>query len=1327
MDKDTRDAIRSATQRVRALLDEDFSLQLEGTFDVLRSGAIALNGGAHLSARNRFQRDKIIAAIDHKRAAGMTAEEAVADYVRDAAFTTLNRFVALKMLEARELVQECITKGEKSAGYREFCGMAPGIVLLPDAEGYRLYVESLFDEFSTEIKVLFDRRDSASVLWPKRPTFESLLTTLNASDLSKVWGDDETIGWVYQFFNSREERQLMRASQKGGSQAPRNRREMAVRNQFFTPRYVVRFLVDNTLGRLWLEMHGNESQLRTLCEYHLVGSDDDEFPLRPKKDPRDLRILDPACGSGHFLLYSFDLLLAMYEEAWSVAEGAPRSESTGRTLREDFSDFKDFRREVPRLIIEHNLHGVDIDPRCAQIAALALWLRAQRAWKELGIASSDRPRVRRTHIVGAEPMLGDPMLLNEFAARLDPPLLRELFKKMARETNLAGELGTLLRLEDRIADELRRAREQFVKQRQTSGFLPGFESEPKQASLDLSGIDDDTFFQEAEAQIVDALRDFAEATSGGAMRRRLFADDAFEGIALIDLTRHRFDVILMNPPFGDPSVPARKRLDSDYLAAKHDIASAFLERAIGLLAPQGLVGAIVTRTIFFLQYLREWREKFLLGQTRISIFADMGIGVLDAMVETSLICLRRKIESEAPPTHFITANREGERENRLKNSDGYRTLLQERLTKIPGCPLAFSISDEVLELFGSSMGIEAPGRGAFTGALTQDDFRFVRAWWEVSIESISRGWTSGTSKKWVPYVSGGSHNPIYADVRNIIRWEEDGEELKAFLTAYRGAKGFADQWTSQLNSYANYFRPGIVWSLRPLNQGSFWFLPEGCIFGNNAPALLVDAQPDLVWIVGVLNSAIFRAILGLLMPRGNTGTSTLKYNLGYVRSVPLPTPSDTLKFQLNTAVAGAWEALRNLDSLDETSHAFAGVSPECNSLAVVQAEESRLQKAFIDIEDAAGRLYGVSDAAEAGLLSESGVSPCDQNLGINPIVAFARRSNELFYRVEFLVGVVFGRWPVAQQFGEQDRSQNVEIGSMPTFPAALEKVRWATSKDIAVQDSGHADDLSTAVLAAAQMLGDGVLIRASDEDEVRRLLQKDFFRRHIAHYSTSTRAAPIYWQLATPSANYSVWIYVHSINSDTIFRIQKDYVIPKLNHELAKLEGLQKEFGDKPSASDRRLITAQASLVEEIQWFLDGLRQVASLFHPNLDDGVIINFSPLWALTAHQKSWQKELKSTWDRLCDGEYDWTHLSMHLWPERVVTKCAADRSLAIAHGLEAVFWVKDDGAKWKPRPRPTRPIAELVRERSSVAVKAALESLTKASAPSGPKAKARRSLS
>jgi hypothetical protein len=642
MDKATRNAIERATQQGRKLLDEDFSSQLEGTFDVLRSGVIASKGGAHLSALQVSQRDKIVAAIEHKLAAGMTPVESVTDYVRDAAFTTLNRFVALKMLEARELVQECITKGEQSAGYREFCGMAPGIALLPDAAGYRLYIESLFEEFSTEIKVLFNRRDAASVLWPKRQTFEALLAILNAPDLSGVWGEDETIGWVYQFFNSREERQAMRDPNQGGSQAPRNSREMAVRNQFFTPRYVVQFLTDNTLGRLWLEMHSEKTRLNAICEY-FVRSADEPVQVRPRKDPRDLRVLDPACGSGHFLLYSFDLLLTIYEEAWAAEETAPASEATGRTLREDYPDVTDLRHAAPKLIVEQNLYGVDIDPRCAQIAALALWLRAQRAWKDLRAATSERARIHRTHIVVAEPMPGDAALVDEFAARLNPPLLRELFKKMVDESRLAGELGPLLRVEDAIAAELSHAREQFVKQRQTTHFLPGMEPMAKQGALDLSGIDDDRFFHEAEARIVESLRGFAETAIGGAsVRRRLFAGDAAQGVALIDLVRTRFDVVLMNPPFGAGSLAAKKEFEVGYPRTKNDVFAAFVERGIQLLHPHGLLGAITSRTGFFLSSFQKWREEILLKEAPPVVFADLGYGVLDsAMVEVAAYCLEK--------------------------------------------------------------------------------------------------------------------------------------------------------------------------------------------------------------------------------------------------------------------------------------------------------------------------------------------------------------------------------------------------------------------------------------------------------------------------------------------------------------------------------------------------------------------------------------------------------------------------------------------------------------------------------------------------------------
>jgi hypothetical protein len=338
MDQAVRNQLQRFTQDARRLLEAEFAQQLEGTFDILPDGTILAQGGNHLDESQKLMRQKLVDAIHHRIAGGMNSAEAVGDYMREAAFTSLNRFVALKMLEARVLVQQCISKGDTSSGFKEFGGLAPGLSELPD-KGFRLYLECLFDELSVEVKILFDRRDPASLLWPRRQALIDLLALLNQPEMEGVWGEDETIGWVYQYFNSQEERRQMREE----SSAPRNSHELAVRNQFFTPHYVVAFLTDNTLGRIWYEMRKGQTKLREQCRY-LVRRPKEIFlnpgeqppladaadtalsqeellkkpvyiPHRERKDPRDLKILDPACGSGHFLLYCFELLLAIYEEA----------------------------------------------------------------------------------------------------------------------------------------------------------------------------------------------------------------------------------------------------------------------------------------------------------------------------------------------------------------------------------------------------------------------------------------------------------------------------------------------------------------------------------------------------------------------------------------------------------------------------------------------------------------------------------------------------------------------------------------------------------------------------------------------------------------------------------------------------------------------------------------------------------------------------------------------------------------------------------------------------------------------------------------------------
>lgn len=226
--------------------------------------------------------------------------------------------------------------------------------------------------------------------------------------------------------------------------------------------------------------------------------------------------------------------------------------------------------------------------------------------------------------------------------------------------------------------------------------------------------------------------------------------------------------------------------------------------------------------------------------------------------------------------------------------------------------------------------------------------------------------------------------------------------------------------------------------------------------------------------------------------------------------------------------------------------------------------------------------------------------------------------------------------------------------------------------------------------------------------DVRSWLSKGFFDHHLKAYSRSRRKAPIYWPLGTTSGSYQIWLYAHRVTPDSLFRVLSDVLSPKLALERRRLSELVQEAGANPSASQRKAIDGQERLVGELQDFVDELKAVAPLWNPDLNDGIVVVLAPLWRLFAHHKPWSKELREHWDSLAAGEYDWTQLAMHLWPERVVPKCAEDRSLAIAHGLEDVFWIQDEETpdKWHRRQTPAVAIDQLIADRTDPATKAAL---------------------
>jgi len=710
MDQGLRNKLRGVVTQCRKLLEDSTAQALQGRFGIFpsrdkgpRTRDIVIEDDermAHLTEEDRACRQDLLDHLEHIQAIGYKPSEALEQLVREISFTHLNRLCAYKMMESRGLIRETVSRGLKSQGFFFYLADHPEDEKLHNGGGqemaYRNFLDWLGGTLSQEIGVLFNPNDPANRIYPPQRLLDEVLTRINDGELKDIWSQDETIGWVYQYFTPKELRDKARKE----SQAPRNSYELAFRNQFFTPRYVVEFLTDNTLGRIWHEMRKGNTVIKEECRYLVrrpnevflgpgeevgsrqkaEGSEDlsqEELlkqpvyiPHRPRKDPRELKILDPACGSGHFLLYCFDLLQVIYEEAWEeqkavcsmqYAEGGDQQTDLVSELKKmgydytnsahcplptAYSSLEDLRRAVPGLILKHNLHGIDIDLRATQIAALALWLRCQRAYQELGLKNGERPKITRTNIVCAEPMPGEEDLLKEFTSTLQPKVLGQLVEAVFERMKLAGEAGSLLKIEEEIRKAAGKAKFEFIQwkkhQEKAKGSLfPELVEREKPSIFDFADMTDEVFIDRAEEEIVAALQQYAEnASNDRGFLRCLFAENAARGFAFIDICRKRYDVVLMNPPFGEPAKPSKTLIEKSFPRTKNDVYAAFVERGLAFLSAGGMLGAITSRTGFFLSSFTKWREEILLKEARPTVFADLGYGVMDsAMVEAAAYCL----------------------------------------------------------------------------------------------------------------------------------------------------------------------------------------------------------------------------------------------------------------------------------------------------------------------------------------------------------------------------------------------------------------------------------------------------------------------------------------------------------------------------------------------------------------------------------------------------------------------------------------------------------------------------------------------------------------
>jgi Eco57I restriction-modification methylase len=849
----------------RQIIESDLRRRAEGEFGLVAPKEVQPEGALALSPDALNTRRQLVDVVQHLRQSDGDESGPVGRLLREASFTLLNRLVAVRVAEARGLLPPALAEGPRSRGYQDLLELFPLLREEPTG-GYWTFLRLCADDLARDAPVLFDPRNPLLALEPSAQALTEVVDVLADTALRGIWKESDAFGWTYQFFNRPEERLAMREE----SAAPRNSRELAVRNQFFSPRYVVDFLVHNTLGRRLVETGLGDELAQRLPLYV-----PDDSPRSQPLNLEEARVLDPAVGSGHFLLGCYDVL----ETAWDLC-GVPAEDA------------------APRIV--DALWGIDIDARCAQVAAAAIAIRARRRQPE--------GELPRPHVFTARALPDDPTAWAEALSELDDDD-RRLVRRIHEVLEDAPVLGPLLKVDEALVREIQAA-------------------DPT-ADLDetrlFAGVAADAFGL-TETAIMNAIRGVATRASA-TPAERLLAAEATDAIGFVEAMRQRYDAVLMNPPFGDP-VPETK----DYIRAAYpwiptrdsNLFAAFVGRGLELCNENGLVGAISSRTGFFLKTYERWRREVILKNS-LRAFVDLGSDVMQgALVEAAAYTIARS-DAQSTPAVFFRLLKETDRASALRQAvadvrDSGISALAIRVSpsefqETAGAAFAYWDPTGIRPSLADMPAIGEAAALVRVGLQTSDDFRFIRAWWEIDPHQIAQSREETFDRRWVPCAKGGQYSPYYSDIHLVVDWAEDGKEIRDFdLSVTRNAQ--------------HYFMSGLTWVVRTVSAFATQVLPEGTIFTVRGPLCRPRKGIDPFALMGWLNGRLVRWAIEVSAPAGEEtkkgGTAARDYGVGVVQRLAwlgdLASPRDLVGVASHARAIA--EARAQIDENDETTRRF---------------------------------------------------------------------------------------------------------------------------------------------------------------------------------------------------------------------------------------------------------------------------------------------------------------------------------------------------------------------------------------------------------------------
>ena len=1180
---------------------------------------------------------------------------------KQAAYTLLNRLVLLRLLEASRLRQPAIvTGGWNSQGYKDFREIAPALVRGEETEGYAFLLQLAFEDLAIDLPGLFGSAGMADLIPIPAATLRAIVEALDDVELASCWTDDMTLGWVYQYWNDPERESLDKKISEGGKIEPH---EIASKTQMFTERYIVDWLLQNSLGPMWLAMcrkHGwtpdveadgtldrleqrrvewrakrdaGEVSLTELMPLHTDAErrwayyvpqpiPQDAIDHAPES-VRELKILDPAVGSGHFLVVAFDLLFALYQE-----EGRHRGESDA----ELWSD-----RVIVEQVLGYNLHGIDLDSRAVQIAAAALWMKGQLTCRDA--------RPEQLNLVASNLRLA--------SLPDNDPALVELRRTVEEETGIPGtltdeivhalrgadHLGSLLKIDAAVEEAITRHETQIRRGGDAKQMRLFDDGTPQQQALAFPKED-------LKASVLDRLEEFlSRHTSGDDLGLRLRGEQLSAGVRFLRLVREEtYDLVVGNPPYQGTS----KMVDSKYVAkhyslGKADLYAAFLLRGLELVRSSGVSSLLTMRNWMFIKQYSDLRQHLLM-RFDLRCLGDFAIGAFDEVPNDVLSVVVSVAHKTAPlgdhsvacqPTSPDDRSYDRARTNRKRAAtlcqNGRYEFQIQTIAALPERPVVYWWPEH----FARRVAV-APKLGDIcevrTGMSTSNNDRFVRFLWEVN-DSPHRTPAEPPPElaalMWAPKVMGAKGLKWVDQSKYVVRWAANGVEMKVLQEDSYGSS------SRRIQSQDKYFRVGIAFSCVG-NDFTARLHRFRSVFGQSGSSLFPD---DLPRYVAILNREESRKILESLNP-------TISFQVGDVERVPdLPVNSSNKIVERIVSLFGEHESHR------EPSIEFKqpGASPwrraqEWAQLAVDRPEGTPLP---------------------------------DYEPQFDPA--------PLTDHLSFALGVALGRFG-ANGEGILNAAKD-DLSQM--LPAGILYLDGTLDANDCHDGLGH--PAAVRVVETWDIYSAAIAPRSSLRDYLR---EKFFEAVHRKMYENR----PIHWPLSSAKKTFVAWVTIHRWNDSTLRVLLADHLQPTLTRLEGELTDLRKarDGGDKQAAkaAEKRfgdVLKSRDELAEFIQLVQQCAekgppptdascppREADARYVPDLDDGVMINSAALWPLLAPQwkdpKKWWKELASSKGK---KDYDWSHLAMRYWPTRVNAKCQQDPSLGVAHGC---FWKYHPARAW-----------------------------------------------